>query len=337
MLTSIHIKNIASYDEIISESLSDLKKINFVYGANGCGKTTISNLLLDTTRENYEHCEVNWEQSTQISTIVYNKEFRDANFGSGKIAGVFTLGQATKEEIEEIEDKKSEETEFENFIKTKKETVTKQKDSVDIDNDSYTKERWNNCYLKYKDDFKDAFRGSIKSKPAFIAKLGAVCESGYSQETIPSFEELKEKYKTIYDEEPISISPLQTPMFSNIIEFETDPIWQTIIVGKSDVDIADLISRLGSNDWVEQGRNYLQENNTCPFCQQETITPTFRSQLEEYFDETFMLKKEHVITSSSNYHNTFAQQITSLKELENQEKNNPETKLDIIILVLRSN
>jgi wobble nucleotide-excising tRNase len=44
-----------------------------------------------------------------------------------------------------------------------------------------------------------------------------------------------------------------------------------------------LIQHLNIDDWVNQGRNYLQ-SKTCPFCQEETITDDFKEQLKKYFD-----------------------------------------------------
>ncbi|MDP3667847.1 MAG: AAA family ATPase [Sediminibacterium sp.] len=44
MLESINIKKIATYDEA-GIQITDLKKVNFFYGANGSGKTTITKLI----------------------------------------------------------------------------------------------------------------------------------------------------------------------------------------------------------------------------------------------------------------------------------------------------
>ena len=44
MIQKIVIKNTASFDYDGVE-IDNLKKINFIYGANGCCKTTISNAL----------------------------------------------------------------------------------------------------------------------------------------------------------------------------------------------------------------------------------------------------------------------------------------------------
>ena len=46
MISKIEIKNIASFDAS-GVVIDGLKKINFIYGSNGCGKTTISKCLSD--------------------------------------------------------------------------------------------------------------------------------------------------------------------------------------------------------------------------------------------------------------------------------------------------
>ncbi len=60
MLSYIKLANVASYDHE-GISLSNLKKINFIYGANGCGKTTLSNYLYEPTNPSYASCELRWD------------------------------------------------------------------------------------------------------------------------------------------------------------------------------------------------------------------------------------------------------------------------------------
>ena len=107
MIKSITIRNIATFDNTGIE-IPEFKKVNFLYGANGSGKTTISNFIYDPEDERFPNCQLEWQNGTALKTLVYNKEFRDRNFGKGTIAGVFTLGQATKEEAEQIEEKRKE-------------------------------------------------------------------------------------------------------------------------------------------------------------------------------------------------------------------------------------
>ena len=53
MIESVTIKNAASYDQNGIE-INSLKKIYFIYGENGTGKTTISNYLANPEDEKYE-------------------------------------------------------------------------------------------------------------------------------------------------------------------------------------------------------------------------------------------------------------------------------------------
>lgn len=328
MITSIYIKNIASYDQNNAEILNDLKKINFIYGSNGSGKTTISNFLSGTDPEKFQDCDVVWSHSAPLKTLVYNKNFREDNFGDGKIAGVFTLGKATKDEINEIDGKKSQLSELNSDIGRKKETFKKQNEQKQTEEQNYEQDRWNNVYLKYKDEFKEAFKGFIGSKKNFSQKLQEVCDFEYNKKDLLTIEAIREKAKIIFGKEPIRIEPFGFPDFDTIVKNEKDPIWQKVIIGKSDIDIAGLINQLGANDWVDEGRKYIGKTNTCPFCQQETITDDFREKLESFFDDSFKKKKESVCTNKQQYENLFHNQLESLKNLLSVEKVNTETKLD---------
>ncbi len=328
MLSSILIKDVASYDKSCAEALDELKQINFIYGSNGSGKTTISDFLSGKSPERFQACGATWIHSIPLKTLVYNKQFREENFGDGKIAGVFTLGKATKEEIDKIENKKSQLSELQLDVEKKKETLLKQNEQLQTEKDNYDQDRWRNIYLKYKDEFKEGFKGFIGRKKNFSHKLKEVCDSEYKKEELLTIEAIREKAKTIFGKEPNRIEPLYVPSFEDIIKKESDPIWLEVIVGKSDVDIAGLINQLGANDWVDKGRKYINETNTCPFCQQKTITDDFRVQLEEFFDDSFKTKKTFVTSTKDQYEQLFSTQISSLKLLLSQEKENVESKLD---------
>lgn len=101
MIKRISMKNCATYNDIGAE-ISDCTKINFIYGPNGSGKSTISNYLFNPIDLQYGECEIEWENDTAVDVVVYNREFREKNFKEN-IAGVFTLGQATIEDIQALE------------------------------------------------------------------------------------------------------------------------------------------------------------------------------------------------------------------------------------------
>ena len=167
MIENIKSSNIASYD-INGVNISDLKKINFFYGANGCGKTTISNYLANSNTENQQsdHCVTTWEGSRSLKTLVYNKQFRDDNFGTGTVAGVFTLGQATNEDIANINNKKQEVNDLRKSQSGQEETLATQKARLKEHEESFIRDCWD-VYLQYKNSLKEALLGHIGTKPMF--------------------------------------------------------------------------------------------------------------------------------------------------------------------------
>lgn len=325
MIRTISIKNTATFDETGIE-VSEFKKVNFFYGANGSGKTTISNFIYEPSNPRFPECELKWENDIELKSLVYNKEFRDRNFGKGTIDGVFTLGQATKEEAELIEEKRKELKELKEKGIQQKSVLDKQVEKRDSLEDDFREEVWTSIYKKHEISFKEAFKGVMQKKP-FLARLLDEFENNTSD--LKTIEELKERAETILGETPIKIPEIPTIDFARLSEIEQEDIWSKKIIGKSDVEIAKLIQRLNINDWVNEGKKHLQENETCPFCQEETITQSFRNQLESYFDETFISDTKKTKDLNDDYVRIFENIINELLQIESTEKINKKTKLDL--------
>ncbi len=122
---------------------------------------------------------------------------------------------------------------------------------------------------------------------------------------------------------------LNLVQFSRIIEIEKSNIWQKIIIGKADVDIAKLIQKLNINDWVNQGQNYLQEGQTCPFCQENTITEDFKKQLDIFFDEEFIEDVKSIKNLNEEYLLLTSNLENELNQLETNQKNDKNSKLEL--------
>ena len=99
MLEKISIQGPATFvDEVV---LDNLPEVNFIYGANGSGKTTISNVIMNPSM--YDRVSLEWKVGIRTRALVYNKQFREQNFAPGVLPGVFTLGKATKEQLNEVD------------------------------------------------------------------------------------------------------------------------------------------------------------------------------------------------------------------------------------------
>lgn len=326
MIESIKIRDVATYDET-GIQIEDLKKVNFIYGANGCGKTTLSNFLFNPTDNKFYSCSLTWKGEQELSTLVYNKEFRERNFGKGKLGGVFTLGEASADEIKIIEEKVITLKEIKEDGAKKRLTVKVQEGKKTLLESEFRETTWTKVYKKYEPSFKEAFTGNL-SKEKFKTKL--LHEFSNNKEELLNFETLKEKASTIFGEVPQMISQITEITFGRILEIENHPIWKKIVVGKGDVDIAKLIQKLNITDWVNQGRNYLnKESETCPFCQQKTISPDFKKQLETFFDESYLKDIETIKALKLEHEMLIKNLINELNLVETSQKDFPKSKLDI--------
>ena len=80
---------------------------------------------------------------------------------------------------------------------------------------------------------------------------------------------------------------IKTIQPERLLSLENAPILGKRVIGKEDVSIAAIITKLGNSDWVRQGLSYYEASDgICPFCQQITHEGLAKS-LSEYFDETF--------------------------------------------------
>jgi hypothetical protein len=90
MIESLQISGVASYGQE-TQTLSGLSKFNYIYGANGSGKTALSRVMASPA--DYPNCHVGWKNAAPLQTLVYNRDFVACNFGpSAELKGIFTLG-----------------------------------------------------------------------------------------------------------------------------------------------------------------------------------------------------------------------------------------------------
>lgn len=114
MIKEINMRSCATYDAN-GVSLKDCPKVNFIYGPNGSGKSTISNYLQNPADPFCATSEIVWDGESHADIMVYNRRFKDQHFRSNAdIAGVFTLGEATIEDIKRLDELKAEREKREN-------------------------------------------------------------------------------------------------------------------------------------------------------------------------------------------------------------------------------
>ncbi|VVH57703.1 ATPase involved in DNA repair, partial [uncultured Gammaproteobacteria bacterium] len=253
MISEIRIQNRASFNDS-GIKIKNLKKINFIYGANGSGKTTISNFLRESNTINND-CSYTWKDDHALDILVYNKEFRKKYFSNDSIDGVFTIGEENIEKQEQIETKKSELERIKQEGIVKKGTLQEQKNKKNNTEEDFKKKAWSDIYKKYEPFFKKAFKGFGRQELFKEELLKCAIDN---DSPLSNIDKLKKKSIIIFGRQPEHIDPLMDIVFDDIQKIENNLIWKTKIIGKSDINISKLIQHLNIDDWVNQGRNYLQ-------------------------------------------------------------------------------
>lgn len=288
MIESIRIQDEASYGSI-PQHLKDLSQRNFIFGANATGKTTISKIIADESA--FPHCLVTWRGGTKLETLVYNRDFVDKNFDqSSELKGIFTLGEENKDTLERIATGKFELDALVNEIQALTKTLKghdgeggKRSQLAELETDFEDK-----CWglkQKHDDKLQGAFTGFRNNKHAFKVHLLTEARSNSAQ--LESLSELERRAETVFAKAPEPAVAIPVPEYEDLLRFESAPILKKKVVGKTDVNIAAMIQKLGNSDWVKQGRIFYEGNDkVCPFCQQIT-DGSFLDSLNEYFDEAF--------------------------------------------------
>jgi len=326
MINEITMKNVATYNQI-GVKIEDLKRLNYFFGNNGSGKSTIAkylqSLVIGDPENKYSSCSKDNYNPIQEEILVFNQDFVERNFRiSQTLKGIFSLNQKNAEIDEQI--KANGET-INDKLKTKNELEEKNA-AFNQQNNQRKTELTEKCFNK-RNVFKSFskikldYSGNKKNNLEQVEKIfqnTSIVESDFST--------LNDLYKKLYEDDLSSIDVLlDIQLFDELLQKhnELSVLLQEVIVGKEDVQLAKLINEFGLKSWVSQGKIFLDKTkDVCPFCQKETIDDDFISQLNDIFDESSQKKINEIKSKKIIYENMFKrvlQNIQSVYEKYNAE------------------
>lgn len=289
MIESITLSGIATYSPVTPETIQNLKAVNYFYGANGAGKTTISRLINNPALSTAS--KVTWAQGNQIPAMVYNNDFIAANFTDSKqFKGVFTLGQAEQAQLDRLEELRKERDRHA-LLKTRAQENLNGPDGKSgkiAEKNALEAKLIARCWeqkQKHDDEFQGAFKGLRNNREAFKNRVLQESKRNISQ--LVDIEDLRKRADVLYADAPSPMNAVSNLDLSRLVALEQNPVLSKKVVGKEDVNVSAMIQHLGNSDWVRQGMKYLgHTDDDCPFCQQK-LPHEFEKSLEDYFDETF--------------------------------------------------
>ncbi len=346
MITRISLEKIGSYNNLVE--INDLSKVNFFFGSNGSGKSTIAkavnNFKLKNTEldEYYKFCSIDGYDERNEKILVFDEKFVEKNFIiNSDLSGVFTLNEGN-EEIDEL-------------IRVEKDKLAKSEKYKDllIKREAQIKK----SLEKQRSALKDACWDERASFSAFFEldlshsrnKENHLNEVVENVSSIPerynvTLESLHNRYKDLYE---TSLSKIETKIsediFNELVELEDKIclLMEEVIDTNKDIDIADLIEKLEIRKWVSEGRSYTVENkeNICPFCQHETYDEELKTKFEEYFNENYIRKIEELESYKilcSELLNNFLDSIFEVSKVYNKQNKTSELHKELTDL-LRDN
>ena len=279
--------------------------INFFYGNNGTGKTTIATEILAGNGLAWQ----DGKAAADYSVLVYNQAFITANFQDyGKLKGVFTVGEQNIKIQNDVAEKSVQRAEQDR--QNGENSVAKE--SKEAERDKLLAGFQDSCWTKGKslrDNFDSAITG-FKTKAKFAEKVLLA-----SNPTEHDVGELRNLYETAFDPNSCSYKKFQ-PLgkVTKLQGSNGNDLLAKPITSSGDTSFAEFIKAMHATDWVRQGHEHFADTDgKCPYCQQE-LPDDFEEQLAACFDGQYQADLDALIQFYDDYKSDMEDFIEVLRE-----------------------
>ena len=249
--------------------------INFFYGKNGTGKSTLARAFRDG------NAQLTWDGAAfpDDRILVYNEDFIAKNVQSyGNIPGVFTISEVNAVKKKEADDKTAEKA----GVDAQAAAAHAAADKITADHskaeDAYVTTIWDATDATRK-KYPQTQAGYTRDKKKFVKQLANTPMLAATDEECAAL------YKTVFGKQQTKHSQY-THVHTDRVTI--DPIMEQPIVSRANTDFALFIRTLGNMDWVTAGHKAYHDKagGRCPYCQ-KPLPDDFEDQLAACYDNQY--------------------------------------------------
>ncbi len=246
--------------------------VNFLFGKNGSGKSTISRAIRDGIG-------LSWVNDPGNATTiqVFNEDYIKFNI-EGEMNGIFTISAPDIETEKQIKEKTEEQEKNKQAITAKREEAVKNESRFsDIKNNVYAG-CWSITRSFLKEFTHNPTNGGNKEK--FFNQISEITPKEHS------LDELKDLERAAYDKTLKHVNPFEPVL---IRKLDTS-ILSTPIVALEETQFSLFMKEMGPEvtDWVYKGLKRFQPlaKGKCPYCQ-EDLSLEKQTAIEQAFDDSY--------------------------------------------------
>lgn len=296
------IEKITLNDATFSNEVIEPTYVNFFYGKNGAGKSTIAR----TFKVNDEHLQ--WQAgraSADYDVLVYDTDFINANLRNyGNLAGVFTVNETNIAIQEQVDTLNAERKKMGEEYNGHKAAIDQKVEDKSTALSTFQSDCWSKS-AEARTLFNEAIKGKKKAA-LFAQEILAITP------VVHNFDELKVLYSTVFSGDAQQYNMLSK---AGKVTYASLPGYELMgkpISSSSDTDFAKFIKALKATDWVRSGHTHFagQTDGKCPYCQQKLpsnfdkeIAACFDAQYQEdiaainSFQKTYELEMDSVVAT----------------------------------------
>ena len=294
-------------------ALKDLKKVNFVFGPNGTGKTSITQILSQgpddsrITRTN---------ESSNREILVLNSTYIEEAFQDAE-DGIFFLGKQSISNENDIESNKKKRDQLRDEIESLKSEKGDAEDKQSKAEATLLSAIWSNKQL-VPDQLSSCLGGYNGSKTKLRDKVIEIRQYPQPAEDtlLTTLDELAAQEKGLLTTTlEIASQVRATPQIPQGLKVLPE-LLQTPLIPATDSPLSELISQMQNSDWVREGKRIMDVHqdalgDRCPFCQQRT-PQDFSENLAKLWDRSY----DDAVSRLESCLETLEQSLTQLSDFK---------------------